>query len=223
MITLSANLKQRIISAVILAPVILCIIYSGGILFSSLIILLAILMSFEWTGIISHAEDKGHHNLWLVIGVFYIAIPCISLLWLRGHSSGLIITLWVLLSVWATDIAAYFAGRFFGGWKLAPSISPNKTWSGLAGGVLASSITGMFVLIFIDSQHPVLFVLLSGLLAVIAQIGDLFESGIKRHFGVKDSGTILPGHGGILDRVDGILTAAPAVALIMLIDGGNLV
>jgi phosphatidate cytidylyltransferase len=116
-----------------------------------------------------------------------------------------------LALVWATDIFAYFAGRGIGGAKLAPSISPNKTWAGLAGGMLGAGITGLAVSYYF--QLSILWAAASVFLAIASQGGDLFESWLKRRTGVKDSGALLPGHGGVLDRLDGVVPVAVIVAL----------
>ncbi|KEQ55287.1 phosphatidate cytidylyltransferase [Sphingobium chlorophenolicum] len=149
----------------------------------------------------------------LALGVPYIVVPVMALLFLRGQAPdtiGLLLTLWALALVWATDIGAYFAGRSIGGPKLAPRVSPSKTWSGLGGGVLAALLVGFLLYRF--AGLPVQLAAASGLLAVAAQLGDLFESSMKRRAGVKDSGTLLPGHGGVMDRLDGVVAAAPLAA-----------
>lgn len=154
----------------------------------------------------------------LALGIPYICLPIVSLLYLRGqqpYGFGLLLAFWTLGLVWATDIGAYFAGRSIGGPKLAPRISPSKTWAGLAGGVLAALILGFLLHRFADL--PIQLAAASGVLAVAAQLGDLLESGMKRKAGVKDSGTLLPGHGGVLDRLDGVATAAPLAALLYLL------
>ena len=153
-------------------------------------------------------------NIVLALGVPYICIPVTALLFLRGqppYAYGLLLAFWALGLVWATDIGAYFAGRSIGGPKLAPRISPSKTWSGLAGGVLAALMLGFLLHRF--AGLPIQLAAASGLLAVAAQLGDLRESAMKRRAGVKDSGTMLPGHGGVLDRLDGVVAAAPLAAL----------
>lgn len=150
----------------------------------------------------------------LALGVPYICVPVLALLFLREQMPnpyGLLLTFWALSLVWATDIGAYFAGRSIGGAKLAPRVSPSKTWSGLAGGVLAALLVGFLLYRF--AQLPIQLAAASGLLAVAAQLGDLLESWMKRRAGVKDSGTLLPGHGGIMDRLDGVVAAAPLAAL----------
>jgi len=152
------------------------------------------------------------------LGVGYIGTAAIALLYLRAQPLGFALALWTLAIVWATDIGAYFAGRAIGGPKLAPVISPNKTWAGLGGGMVAAAIVGCLIARL--GHLPTSTCWLAPLLAVAAQIGDLIESGMKRHAGVKDSGRILPGHGGLLDRIDGMLPVAILVAA--LVANGNL-
>jgi phosphatidate cytidylyltransferase len=118
--------------------------------------------------------------------------------------------LFVFLVVWATDIAAYFGGRYFGGPKLWPAVSPNKTWSGAASGLAAAIAAGGLMAWAAGVPRAGTCFVLAGVLSVASQAGDLFESGMKRRFEVKDSGRLIPGHGGVLDRVDGLLAAAAA-------------
>ena len=143
-------------------------------------------------------------------GVLYAGLPAICLLFLRDQPQGIGLTLWTLAAVWATDIGAFFAGRGIGGPKLAPAISPNKTWAGLAGGIVAAAIIG--ALIAYALKLPAGLTLLGGPIAILAQMGDLYESWLKRRVGVKDSGSLLPGHGGVLDRLDGLVPVAVVVA-----------
>lgn len=152
---------------------------------------------------------------WVGPGLIYAAAPALALAWLRQQPDGFKIVLWLLLAVVMTDTCAYFAGRRFGGPKLAPRISPKKTWSGLIGGMAGAALSG-WVLGAIFQMPLDKAVWLAGgaaVLAVVSQMGDLGESALKRAFGVKDSGSILPGHGGIMDRVDGLVAAAALVAL----------
>ncbi len=146
-------------------------------------------------------------------GAAYIGLPVLALLLLRAQPNGLVLALWAMALVWATDIGAYFAGRGIGGPKLAPTISPNKTWAGLIGGVLAAS--AFAAALHVWAGLPFRLAAATPLLAVLAQIGDLYESWIKRRAGKKDSGTILPGHGGVLDRLDGLVPVAPVAALMV--------
>lgn len=151
-------------------------------------------------------------------GVVYIGLPCVALVWLRnagGH--GLEAVLWLLFVVWATDVMAYFTGRALGGPRLAPAISPNKTWAGLAGGVLGAAAVGAALPLL--GQGYLHAAIAGAVVALVAQAGDLFESHLKRRAGVKDSGRLLPGHGGLLDRVDGLLFATPAFAAFLAIGG----
>lgn len=161
---------------------------------------------------------QRHRFAWHAVGFIYIALPCFVLLWLREiPDRGLLAVFWLLVVVWSTDIGAYAAGRAIGGPKLIPAISPNKTWAGLLGGMLSAGIAGALMARF-DAQLPVLLLAIFGaVLAVVAQAGDFTESAIKRRFGVKDSGHLIPGHGGVLDRLDGLLFAAPVMALALLV------
>ena len=147
----------------------------------------------------------------LAAGIIYAGFPVLGLLYLRGDEDGLTIAFWAMALVWATDIGAYFAGRSIGGPKLAPVISPNKTWAGLIGGMVAALGLGLAMHSAVDL--PVFLALASPVLAALAQCGDLLESGMKRRSGLKDSGTLIPGHGGILDRVDGLVPVAIVAGL----------
>lgn len=148
-------------------------------------------------------------SLRLGFGILYIGLATVAIVFLR-ETAGLVPTLWTLVTVWATDIGAYFAGRSIGGPKLAPALSPNKTWAGLIGGLACAMIAaGVFVY---AAGLPPRIVPLAGALAVLAQCGDLFESWLKRRAGVKDSSNLFPGHGGALDRLDGLLPVAICVA-----------
>lgn len=161
-------------------------------------------------------------SLWYALGVPYTAVPCLALLWMRTiPEQGLEIILWLLFAVWATDIGAYAAGRSIGGPKLAPRVSPNKTWAGLGGGILAALGIGAIASFLVQWASLAELMVLSGGLAVVAQAGDLFESSVKRHFGVKDSSNLIAGHGGFLDRVDGVLAAAVAMAVLIWARGGT--
>lgn len=152
---------------------------------------------------------------WLAAGVLYCGLPVLALVLIRRQHEGVVWALWALAIVWATDIGAYFAGRAIGGPKLAPSISPAKTWAGLIGGVAAASALAAFLHVY--AGLPLRLTLATPALAVLAQAGDLFESWLKRRAGVKDSGNVLPGHGGFLDRLDGLVPVAPVAALLVVL------
>ncbi|WP_443019771.1 phosphatidate cytidylyltransferase [Sphingomonas adhaesiva] len=149
----------------------------------------------------------------LALGVVYCGLPVLSLVFLRRHDDGLLHAFWAMALVWATDIGAFFAGRSIGGPKLAPRLSPNKTWAGLGGGVIAAGLLGL--ILWTEAGLPAALALMSPFLAVLAQAGDLYESWLKRQAGVKDSGNILPGHGGVLDRLDGLVPVAPVAAFVV--------
>ena len=153
----------------------------------------------------------------LALGVLYAGVPVLGLIVIRRQlgDDGLIWTFWALALVWATDIGAYFAGRAIGGPKLWPSVSPNKTWAGLIGGVLAASL--LAAVLHAAAGLPLRLTLATPLLAVLAQGGDLYESALKRRAGVKDSGTLLPGHGGVMDRLDGLVPVAPVAAALVVL------
>ena len=159
---------------------------------------------------------------WFPFGVPYAVVPVLAITSLRSDSqSGLWAIFFLFAIVWATDIFAYFSGRAFGGPKLAPKISPNKTWSGALGGAAAGVLAGIGVAALHGGVHLPLHGLTALALTLAAQGGDLFESHVKRRFGVKDSGTIIPGHGGVMDRVDGLVAAAVMLYLICLGLGGG--
>jgi phosphatidate cytidylyltransferase len=155
----------------------------------------------------------GRPMIWPTLGLFWLGLPSLALLWLRMGDNGMLAVLWLFLSVWSCDTGAYFAGRGIGGPKLAPRISPKKTWSGLLGGMFLAAVASVLLAVLLQQKDAALFAALGALLALISQCGDLAESALKRHFDVKDSGALIPGHGGILDRVDGVLFAAPVLAL----------
>ena len=156
-------------------------------------------------------------------GLIYIGLPLIVAMWFRASPQGMALILYIFLTVWGTDIFAMFAGKSIGGPKLAPRLSPNKTWAGLIGAVIGSAIVGyIFARVYQEFQgvgpDPYVLMFTTGGLAVVAQMGDLFESTLKRKYNIKDSGQIIPGHGGILDRVDGLVSVLiflGAIALVL--------
>ena len=153
--------------------------------------------------------------LWTGLGLFYVGVPCAAFILLReGEPSGWAAVLFILLVVWATDIGAYFGGRRIGGPKLWPRVSPKKTWSGALAGLLAAVLTGAATVWMTKAGSIAAGLLLAVPLSIASQAGDLFESALKRRFGVKDSGNIIPGHGGVLDRLDGLFAAAALAWLI---------
>lgn len=255
---MSRELRLRIVSAIVMAAVILAATWYGGILFRIVAGLLAILIYYEWSTItrLSETNSTGNawgwfavaviagntifgessldlpllsgfaltaalfpvlrgKNWWLVGGILYAGLSGISLAAIRGDElAGFASILFIFAVVWSTDILAYFVGRALGGPKLAPSISPGKTWSGAIGGAVAAVIGGAAVSMAYHGRISLLVLGLALLLSVFSQIGDLFESFIKRRFQVKDSSHLIPGHGGFMDRVDGLVFACFTVFLI---------
>lgn len=213
-----ADLRLRFVSAALLAPVGLGCLWLGGIAWTALILAASGGLAAEW--VLLCARLAGLRR-WAALGagVPYVGAAAAALLWLRSHpAGGRRAVLFVLLVVWASDIGAYLVGRAVGGPRLAPAISPGKTWSGAVGGLLAAALAGAAMG---AGGAWGLAVAAALLLALAAQSGDLLESAIKRGFGVKDSGRLIPGHGGLFDRLDGLLAAAPVAAgLAMLVDQG---
>ncbi|MEX0343599.1 MAG: phosphatidate cytidylyltransferase [Rhizobiaceae bacterium] len=251
-----SNLQLRVISAVILAAIVLILTWIGGLPFRLLAIVIAAAMFYEWVSMTRgglkispfmpycafglsmlvlfwmpnvlivlmaiilpaaiaalFAETRGQ-GIWVAKGFLYAAASGLALSYLRGDSdAGLIAILFLFAVVWATDIAAYFVGRAFGGPKLALTISPGKTWSGAIGGTTGGIAAGMTIGALSGEASYGLFVT-AVLLSVVAQIGDLFESSVKRFAGIKDSSNLIPGHGGVMDRVDGLVVAAMALYVI---------
>jgi phosphatidate cytidylyltransferase len=159
---------------------------------------------------------------WLASGALWIALPCVLLLWLAHRDgSGPATLLWLLAIVWATDIGAYGFGSQLGGPRLAPRWSPRKTWAGLLGGIFCAALVGWATARLLGGSAVLPLVMLSAGLAIVGQFGDLAESAAKRRFGVKDSSDLIPGHGGLLDRLDGLLAVIPAVALVTAVRGGS--
>lgn len=159
--------------------------------------------------------ETQHKRGAAALGVLYAGVPSVALIWLRSSGShGLEAVLFVLLAVWATDTGAFITGRSLGGPKLLPKVSPKKTWSGLAGGVAAAATISWLCATASGSQTPARVVAIGACLAVVSQIGDFLESAIKRSHGVKDASRLIPGHGGFMDRVDGLVLAAVVAALL---------
>ena len=167
------------------------------------------------------AAAHRDHRAWISAAPIVVGVPCAALIWLRALPAGFETALWLIGAVWATDIAAYAVGRLVGGTLLAPRISPRKTWAGLVGGVAGAALWGLLFALWAGTKTPWLLCVLGACAALVAQAGDLGVSVVKRRFGAKDSSNLIPGHGGVLDRLDGMLTTAPAlVALVLLGNAG---
>jgi phosphatidate cytidylyltransferase len=190
----------------VLAPVALGCAWIGGLPWYGLVALAGVGVAWEWTHMA--VQKPGWSFSTLLAGLVYTALSVLGLGWLRSDpASGRPALLFLLALVWSSDVGAYAAGRLIGGPRLAPAISPGKTWSGAAGGLVATLVVGAIAAaLWHGPAGPAM--LAAAVLGVAAQLGDLLESAVKRHFGVKDSGRLIPGHGGLLDRLDGLMAAA---------------
>ncbi|KTE22494.1 phosphatidate cytidylyltransferase [Sphingopyxis sp. H050] len=201
-----SDLWTRVGSAIVLFAIAGMALWFGGIAFGLLLLVGGALVVVEWLALVRAMTLGGGAKTALnILGPLAILGAIAGLWYIRDHL-GMTAALWVFGMVWATDIGAYFAGRAFGGTRLAPRISPSKTWSGLIGGMIAALVVGSTVA---DRGGIVGVPLWIGLvMGLIAQLGDLGESWMKRRAGAKDSGKLIPGHGGLFDRVDGLLPVA---------------
>ena len=196
------ELLKRTLAALVMIAIALFATWKGGWWFTGLAAIAAAVLTSEWLRI-----TRGWAWWWAPLGLLYAILPAFALVAIRADLNyGLELILWVFIVTWATDIGAYFAGRTIGGPKLAPTISPNKTVAGLIGGMVAAELfAGLFVYLF---AMPTILYWVAAPFAFAAQMGDLFESHLKRKAGVKDSGTFIPGHGGAMDRLDGLVVVA---------------
>lgn len=203
------NMAGAILTAGFIFLVLMCLI---GFPVSGLLAMLVIGVIMELTTKGTEQEDVR----WIGLGALYCAIPIFALPLIRNEA-GFHLLLLLFLVVWATDIAAYFAGRHFGGAKLLPAVSPKKTWSGAIGGFIGAVVIAIAFAVWTGSFSIATAGFLAAILSIASQAGDLFESWVKRRFDVKDSSNLIPGHGGFLDRVDGLIAAAVPVAAMVLL------
>ena len=245
-----SNLTLRILSALVMAPVVLAAAYAGGGYFLVLVGLVVYLLGLEWASIstgrmfgfypavvcaglvgsvalvgfgrpdtafmalaataviVSMCSAPDGRRGWSVFGVIFVGLSFVSLFLMRADPQlGRNFIFWLFAVVWSSDTGAYIFGRAIGGPKLAPNISPKKTWAGFYGGLLSSALAGACCAVIFEGSSIIGLAILSAVIGFTAQIGDLLESWFKRRFSVKDSGNIIPGHGGLFDRVDGLMAA----------------
>lgn len=212
-----SDLKVRTLSALVMMLLAGGALWLGGYVWSGFVVLVAAGVLWEWVRLVHAITPRPiGRGLWNAGGIVYILIAATMLDVLRSAPQGALSVLTVLGLVIATDVGAYFTGRTFGGPKIAPSISPSKTWSGLLGGMAMAALV-MMLRVWTGPgpmQTGLLVPALFGAVgAIIAQTGDFFESGMKRRAGVKDSSDLIPGHGGLFDRVDGLLAVCFALGL----------
>ena len=218
----NADLPVRIASAVVMVLVAGSALWIGGPLWTLFVSLIALGVLWEWRGLVRGFELTTLRRIgWLAGGFVYVGIAALMMAGLRllPFEPAHVILIAVMLAVIGTDVGAYFAGRSFGGPKIAPAISPSKTWSGLFGGMIGAGL-GLVLGSYATEGFTDLGIKLAvgPVIAVIAQAGDFFESWMKRRAGVKDSGHLIPGHGGLFDRVDGLLAVMFAMGLVALGD-----
>jgi phosphatidate cytidylyltransferase len=210
----ASNLALRIVSAIVLAPLALLAAYLGGWPFALFWGAAAIAVLWEWTKLVA---GPG----WIVAGIGYAGVMLTAPMVLRADAEfGFLAMLLLFAIVWTTDILGYFAGRAIGGPKLWRAISPKKTWSGAVCGTLGAMIVAVVVASFFGAFNRAAIAMIALLLSVVAQLGDLLESWVKRKFGAKDASQLIPGHGGVMDRLDGFWAAALTGCLIGLARGG---
>jgi phosphatidate cytidylyltransferase len=217
-------LRWRAISAAVLAPITLACVWVDGLAFLLLIGAALVLLTAEWARLCGLARAPWT----LAGGMLWIVLAAAALLWVRADpATGRANLLFLLLLIWASDIGAYLVGRLVGGPRLAPLVSPGKTWSGAVGGIAAALGVGWGAAWGLPAWglpawglpgggNPIRVAAVALVFCVIGQLGDLAESWAKRRFGVKDSGTLIPGHGGMLDRLDALIAVAPFAALLAL-------
>ncbi len=216
-VRMDAHYKNRRRSLIIAASVLSVAVMSTGKVLPALTII-----GLATVGLVIADQVAGRKGLHMVqIAVVYVALPALSLLYIVA-ADGSFSIFWLLAVVWATDIGAYAAGRIIGGPKLAPRISPNKTWSGAVGGLVSAVLASAGVLYWGAEQGmTVHLAFIAAGVSVVSQLGDLFESALKRRYQIKDSSNLIPGHGGFMDRFDGLWAAAPVAAALCLILGGG--
>ncbi len=172
------------------------------------------LLALPIGAILATLLSLGRNSVFSALGVFYAGVPAVALIWLRSDATlGLLAVVFVILIVIASDTVGFLAGRLLGGPKLWPRVSPNKTWSGFIGALAASSLVGALFWFAVPGSSAVRLAAAGVVLSLVAQAGDLAESALKRRFGTKDTSSLIPGHGGVMDRVDGLVAAASAVGL----------
>lgn len=216
------NLILRVMSSAVLAPLAIAAAYVGGVVYAIFWIAASAIVLWEWARLVTGARLRGFALIdWLAGGVAYAGVLLFAPLILRRDPAfGLTAILFLFAIVWATDIVAYFTGRAIGGPKLWPAVSPKKTWAGALGGTLGGIAAGLLTVKLMGLSVTPMLVLVACVLSMVAQGGDLLESAIKRHFGAKDASQLIPGHGGLMDRLDGFLTAVAAAVMVGLLRGG---
>jgi phosphatidate cytidylyltransferase len=191
----------------------------GSVLYALLVLIFGTFIVF----VFRKGKEVNPQAWWSAAGVYYAGLPAIALIWIRSDTDlGALAIFYIFTIVWITDSAAYVFGRWIGGPKLAPRVSPKKTWAGFLGGAFSAGVAGVVFALASGNGHALRLALLATVLSVFSQLGDLGESAVKRAFSTKDTSGLIPGHGGVLDRIDGLVFAAVIAALIAWgIDAGH--
>ncbi|MBQ4875113.1 MAG: phosphatidate cytidylyltransferase [Rickettsiaceae bacterium H1] len=203
---MSSNFLARVFTSIVLLSLVLWVFFLGEWALYCLIMIVVLISCKELFDMV-----KKNYLIFFPLIIIMVIIPYSALIYVYSTNRNMLI--WLMFCIWVTDIFAYFSGKIIGGKKLFPSISPNKTCSGLVGAIAMSTLFGLIFAYFL--KLPYYFFFLGPLVTITAQLGDFFESGIKRIYQVNDSSSILPGHGGILDRMDGIIFTAPVFAFLL--------
>lgn len=199
-------------AAAVLACVTITAMFAGVVFAGALIIVGALIVAA-----LAHSRQRG----WAAAGVLYSGVVLLAPTALRQDQGlGFVALIFLFAVVWATDVFGYFSGRLIGGPKLWRRVSPKKTWAGAIGGAVGAVLSGSAVAVATELANPLAVAVLALLLSAVSQAGDLLESAVKRRFGVKDASHVIPGHGGIMDRLDGFLAAALVAAIIGALRGG---
>ena len=209
-----SSLNLRLLSGFTLGPLFVLAIYLGGFLFQAIVAVAFGLSVKEWIDM----TRKGKHVIRdTIMGLVYFTVAYMAYFKLRlSLDEGMILTVILFSAVIVSDVAAYFSGKFFKGPKLLPAISPNKTWAGMIGGMAVCFIFIALVNYFLPFMPFSVVLWFGPAIAVIGQIGDLIISMYKRRVGVKDTGHLIPGHGGILDRIDSLILATPFFLIVVI-------
>jgi len=220
-----SNFLLRILSSVIALPCVLYAIYDGSYIYMALLFVVFTIALYEWISMPFAAAGRIAYNAggksakrraiiayveYLVFGLLMLLSFASSLIYIRSFANGFSVLLWMLLVVWSTDIFAYIGGNIAKGARLAPKISPGKRWSGFIIGIVSAVIVSYYARELVHELMPYRwsYICVAVVLSLLVQVGDLYESFVKRKYGVKDSGNIIPGHGGMLDRIDGLIFAS---------------
>ena len=227
-----SDLGVRTLSSVVMMSVAICAIWLGGYAFMGLVIAIGLGVLYEFTKLaLGFVDSVSARIFWALGGLTYVGLACFTLMLFSASFFGMTPAIMLIAGVIGTDVGAYFAGRSIGGPKIAPRISPSKTWSGLLGGMIGAGLMMVVIQAAIYASRGgeagdgdvylaygwIRLMLTGAALAVVAQMGDFFESWMKRRAGVKDSGRLIPGHGGLFDRTDGLIAVAFAAGVITLL------